>query len=268
MNRDDDQESPRSINRNFIASLSRGLSILEAVADCEEDIPLAALAKRVGLKKTSTWRLTHTLVQLGYLRQNPETRCFRLSPRVLAFGYAYFDGLDLKTLSTPFLSDLSGRLNETVNLAVLDGDQLVYIERIKTSQIININLHVGSRLALYNTSLGRALISEMPEAWLQGYIERLAKVPEALEYARKSGERLLNLLRETRQRGYALSDEEYVVGLRSVSSPIREKKGKIVAAANIAVPSSRVTISDLRRTFVPELLDTARKISAALGFRA
>lgn len=268
MNRKDDQKPPPSISRNFIASLSRGLSILEAVAECEEDVPLAALSKRVGLKKTSTWRLTHTLVQLGYLRQNPETRCFRLSPRVLAFGYAYFDGLDLKTLSTPFLNDLSRRLNETVNLAVLDGDQLVYIERIKTSQIITINLHVGSRLPVYNTSLGRALISEMPEAWLQGYIERLAKVPEAHEYARKSGEKLLDLLRETRQRGYALSDEEYVVGLRSVSSPIREKKAKIVGAVNIAVPSSRVTVPDLRRTFVPELLDTAHKISAALGFRA
>ncbi len=154
--------SPKTENdpdRNLISSFARGLAVLEAVAAHHEPIPLAALAEKVGMKKTSTWRLVHTLVRTGYVRQDPKTRTFRPSPRVLALGYSYFDGLDLKQLSAPFLQALAGQFNETVNLAVLDGDELVYIERLRTSQIITINLHVESRLPLYNTSLGRALIS-------------------------------------------------------------------------------------------------------------
>ena len=146
---------------NFISSLSHGLSVLEAIADSREDIPLAKLAALVGLKKTSAWRLVRTLVQLGYIRQDPVTKHFRPAPRVLALGYSYLEGLDLKQVASPFLRELSARVEETVNMAVLDGHELIYIDRVGTAQIINVNLHVGSHLPLYNTSLGRTLISEM-----------------------------------------------------------------------------------------------------------
>jgi IclR family pca regulon transcriptional regulator len=254
------------MERNFIASLSHGLSVLEAVADNSTDITLAALAKQVGLKKTSTWRLVHTLVELGYLHQDPHTRNFRPAPRVLALGYAYFDGLDLKQLSLPHLHELSARCNETVNLAVLDGDELIYIERVRTAQIVTINLHVGSRLPLYCTSLGRALICEMPPDWLLQYIHRVADDPKAQKYMKGDGKKFLNTLRETRERGFAINDEELVKGLRAISSPVRGRNSEIVAAVCISVPSSRVTAADLRRTFAPDLIATADKISFALGY--
>jgi IclR family pca regulon transcriptional regulator len=148
----------------------------------------------------------------------------------------------------------------------LDGDELVYVERIRTSQIITINMHVGTRLPLYNTSLGRALICEMPEEWLSEYMTRLKSDSSAQDYLRKKG--LLKLLQETRTLGYALNDEELVKGLRSVASPIRGASKEIVGAINIAVPSSRVTAADLKRNYVPELLSTAEKISMALGYRS
>ncbi|MGB8673705.1 MAG: IclR family transcriptional regulator, partial [Candidatus Acidiferrales bacterium] len=197
---------------NFISSLSHGLSVLEAVAESREDIPLARLAALVGLKKTSTWRLLRTLVQLGYIRQDPKTKQFRPAPRVLALGYAYLEGLDLKQVAAPFLRELSARVDETVNMAVLDGHELIYIERIGTAQIININLHVGSHLPLYNTSLGRALISEMSDDWLNQYIVRMSADPKAKEYFAENGKKLKKLLSETRRLGYALNDEELVKG--------------------------------------------------------
>jgi IclR family pca regulon transcriptional regulator len=254
------------MERNFIASLSHGLSVLEAVADNSADIPLAALAKRVGLKKTSTWRLAHTLVELGYLHQDPHTRNFRPAPRVLALGYAYFDGLDLKQLSLPFLHELSARHNEVVILAVRDEDEVIYIERVRTSQIVTINLHVGSRLPLYNTSLGRALIADMPGDWVAQYVRRLASDPKARKYVKSGGKKLMETLRETRERGFALNDEELVEGLRAIASPVRGRNAEIVAAICISVPSSRATVSELRRTFAPDLIATAEKISRALGY--
>jgi IclR family pca regulon transcriptional regulator len=264
----DRRHPPRSEDRAFISSLSHGLTVLEAVAQSENDIALTTLAKRVGLKKTNTWRLVHTLVRLGYLHQDSETRRLSPSPRVLALGYAYFDSLDLKQLAAPFLRELSARVNELVNLAIVDHDELVFIERVKTSsQVVNVNLRPGSHLPLYNTSLGRALISEMSLPWLRQYMSRLREDPYATKYIEDGGKKLLKTLSEIRERGCSISDNERIAGLRSVASPIRDKTSEIVAAVNILVPSTRVSLADLRRNLAPEVIKTAAKISAVLGHR-
>lgn len=253
--------------RQFVSSLAHGLAVLEALAEHGPEMGLDALARHAEQSKPTTWRLVHTLVSLGYVRQEPTTRRFSLAPRILALG-ASFEGMDLKELAAPFLRDLSARVGETVNMAVLDGMDLIYIERIKTTQVININLHVGSRLPLYNTSMGRALIAHMPDKWLRQYIARLKADPAARPYSERGGARLLAALRTARQRGYALNDEELAPGLRSVASPIWDSAGRVVAAINIAVPSARLSVRDLRGRKVPELLKTADAISTAVKLRA
>ena len=258
----------RPLDRSFISSLSHGLSVLEAVAECEHDIGLAELAERVGFNKTNTWRLAHTLVELGYVEQDPRTRNFRPAARTLALGYAYFDGLDLKQLSLPFLHQLFERHNETVILAVRNGDHLIYIDRLNSSQIVAVNRNVGARLPLYCTSLGRALISEMPDSWIEQYIQKIAGDSKTRKDDLASLKKLRRNLSETRQRGYALNDQELVKGLRAVASPIRDGTSEIVAGVCLAVPSSRATLSDLERIFAPDLVDAAGKISFALGYRA
>ncbi len=259
--------SASTLDRNLIASLAHGLSVLEAVGSYGDAITLAALAENVGLTKTSTWRLVHTLVHMGYVRQDPKSRTFTPAPRILSLGYSYFDSLDIKQLAIPFLQELSSHFNETVNLAILDGDELVYVERIGTAQIISVNLHVGSRLPLFNTSLGRALICEAPDEWVRAYLTRLADDPRAKEYLRTGKRPLIRLLEDTRRQRFSINDEELVKGLRSVASPLLDASGAIVAAAGIAVPSSRVTVAELRRDFAPQLLATAERISVALGYR-
>jgi IclR family pca regulon transcriptional regulator len=254
-------------DRSFISSLAHGLAVLEAVAESENDIPLTSLAKRVNLKKTNTWRLTHTLLRLGYLRQDPDTRRFSPSPRVLALGFAYFDRLDLRQIALPFLNDLSNRVREMVNLAILDGDELVFAERIKTSQVVNINLHPGSRLPLYNTAMGRALIFDMPQVWLRQYMARLRDDPRAAKYTQDGGRKLLKMLKDIQERGYAISDNERIDGVRSAACPIRDKSSQTVAAINVLVPSTRVSLIELRERLVPEVVETAARISTALGFR-
>lgn len=261
------KKSTRSTDRSFIASLSHGLSILETVADAKGDISLGELAKRAGFKKTSAWRLAHTLVELGYLHQDAETRNFRPAARVLTLGYAYFDSLDLKQLSLPFMREISAKYDETVNLAVRNGDELIYIERFDSSHIVSVNLHVGSRLPLFCTSLGRVLISEMDSAWLEEYVERIGNDTRAQKLVQPLGKKLISTLRAVRERGYALNDEELVKGLRAIASPIRDSSSKIVAAVCISVPSSRATMAELEEVFSPDLIETAHKISLALGYR-
>jgi IclR family pca regulon transcriptional regulator len=240
------------------------MAVLEAVADGGPSISLAALSRKVNKSKPTTWRLVHTFVKLGYVRQDPATREFSLTPHVLALG-TWFEGMDMKDLAGDFLRRLSTEIGETVNMAVLDGDRLIYIERVKTTQVVNINLHVGSSLPLYNTSMGRVLLAFMPDAQLRQYLARLAADPVGKKYSQHGSKRLLDILEETRRRGYALNDEELVSGLRSVAAPIWDSSDRLAAAINISVPSVRVSVRQLRVRYVPELLATATEISAALG---
>jgi len=251
--------------RQFIATLAHGLEVLEVLSGDGSEMTLAALSKRIGRTKPTTWRLVHTLVRLGYVRQDLETRRFAIAARVLALS-ACFDGMDVKEVAGPFLRQLSARVSETVNMAVGDDDHLIYVERIKTTQIININLHVGSRLPLYNTSMGRALLAYYSTDQLREYVARLNRVPAARKYTQNGNRLLFEVLAETRQRGFALNDEDFAVGLRSVAVPCRNADGRVVAAINIAVPSARVSLRQLRTVHAPELLKTAQEISTALGY--
>jgi IclR family pca regulon transcriptional regulator len=260
-------DEQRDRRRPLNASLAHGLAVLEALSQDRPEMGLTELAKRVGLSKPTTWRLVHTLVRLGYLRQDLDTKRFRLSPRILSLG-TLFEGMDLKDLAAPFLRDLSALLGETVNMAVQDGDHILYIERVKTSQVVNINLHVGSRLPLYNTSMGRALVAYMPGTWISEYLARLSGDPHARRYVEEEGRVLREALQQTRARGYALNDEDLVAGLRSVAAPIwRAGAALPVAAVNVAVPSARVSTRQLHERYAPELISTAAHISTALGWR-
>jgi IclR family pca regulon transcriptional regulator len=255
------------LDQDFVASLAHGLSVLEAVSQGPGSISLADLAKRVEMKKTSTWRMAHTLVQLGYLLQDPRTRNFSPSPRILSLGSSFLGNADVHDLAVPFIQGLSDRLNETVSLALRDGYEVIYSYRIQTNQILNVNLRVGSRIPLYSTALGRALILDMPEDWLGGYLEELRKDEKAREYTINDGRRLKKLLAEELKLGYSLNDGDLVKGLRAIACPLRDGSARIVASLCVVVPSSRASIAELRRYHARELLKCASEISHGLGYR-
>jgi IclR family transcriptional regulator, pca regulon regulatory protein len=257
------QKSSRSDNVN---ALTRGLLVLESFGiNGSSKLSLTEISKLTGLSKTTTFRLVRTLFHMDYMRQDEETQKYLLAPRVLSLGYSLLEGMDLTQLASPYLRELSAKCGETVNMAVVDRNELVYVERLKTQQIVNINLHIGSRLPLYNTSMGRALLAYKPEEWLRDYIRQLP--PEAKEQSQKNGRRLREILAEVRGKGYAINDEDLARGLRSVATQVRNHKGDVVAAVNIAVPSARVSRLELETRYAPLLLETARQIAAALGYK-
>jgi len=254
-------------DRNFIASLGRGFSILEAFDREHPRMGITDLSRKTGLSKSTVFRFVHTLSQLGYILPLSEENKYSLGPRVLNLGFSVLSGLELREIAQPYLLELSRQVKETVNLAILDGWELVYIERIKTQQIMNINLHVGSRLPLYNTAMGRVLSAFKKKEWIAQYINHLKKYPEAKEYWENNGLKLIKILEEVRKTGIALNNEELTPGLRSVAAPIRERGGEVVGAVNIAVSASLYSLQRLKRELVEPLRIKAQQISLALGFR-
>ena len=253
--------------RNFINSLARGLSILEAFDLANPRMGISDLSRKTGLSKSTVYRFVHTLRTLGYIIPVKDENKYTLGPKVLGLGFAVLSSLELTEVAQPYLMELSHNIKETVNLAVLDGWRLIYVERIKTQQILNINLHVGSRLELYNTAMGRVLAAFQEKDWLSGYLDYLQQIPEAEIYRKDGGKKLLKILEEARNNGFAINNEELTPGLRSVAASVRNREGKVVGAVNIAVSSSLYSLKRLKLDLISPLQNTAHAISEALGYQ-
>jgi IclR family pca regulon transcriptional regulator len=174
--------------------------------------------------------------------------------------------LDLRRVAIPYLEATSNEIGETVNLAILEGAEVVYIERIKTQQILNINLQVGSRLPAYCTSMGKAMLAYLDENQLEEILKKTDLVP----FTSRTIARKADLKREligVRVRGFAMNNEELSEGLRSVAAPVRNVKGEVIAAVNIAVPSIRISLKKMETVLAKKAMETAFKISSALGYQ-
>jgi IclR family pca regulon transcriptional regulator len=138
---------------------------------------ISELGRQLGLNRSTTHRYVATLAGLGYLLQDPVTRKYRLGPRVLDLGFSAINSMELREIATPHLQELSDATGHTVNMAILDGDDIVYIERVRCSQPgqreIDLNLHVGSRLPAYCTSMGKVLLAHLPDAERANVVTRV-----------------------------------------------------------------------------------------------
>ena len=246
---------------HFVQSLERGLAVIRAFGADTPSLTLSDVARATGLTRAATRRFLLTLGDLGYVRS--DGRYFELTPRVLELGYAFLSSLSLPEVAEPHLERLVAEVHESSSVSVLDGDDIVYVARVPTARIMRVSINVGTRFPAYATSMGRVLLSRLPEDELEAYLERVelkALSPRTLT----SREMLRVELAKVRSQGWALVDQELEEGLRSVAAPIRGRRGEIVAAMNISAHASRMTIDTARRALVPPLLATAARIEADL----
>ncbi len=250
-------------------SLVRGLAILSAFRSGRPLLGISELAREVGLTRSTVHRYVATLASLGYLEQDAITRKYRLGPRVLDLGFSAINSMELREISAPHLQQLSDETGRTVNMAILDGVDIVYIERCRTSQDgqreIDLNLHVGSRLPAYCTSMGKVLLAFLLDderERLLNEIDFSARGPNALSDRRS----LAAELRRVREEGLAVNNEELAYGLRSMAAPVRGQTGDVVAAINLAVHRSAASMDDLVARLGPKLKRAAGEISARIGY--
>lgn len=252
-------------------SLERGLAILSAFGSDRSTIGVSELSRELGLSRSTTHRYIATLTSLGYLQQDAETKRYRLGPRVFDLGFAAINSMDIREISVPHLQALSDATGFTVNLAILDGGDVVYIERCRTSRSgqreIDLNLHVGSRLPAYCTAMGKALLAFVPE-------DRFEEILDGVELVARGPNTITDRvalraeMERIRTMGVAVNNEELAYGLRSIAAPIRSSSGEVVAALNLAVHRSMVSIDDLIERYGPTVKRTADTISEEIGHRS
>ena len=247
---------------DYMLSLARGLAVIRAFGDGRTTLTIADAARSTGLSRAATRRCLHTLSVLGYVSGRRGT--FELTPAILALGYAYLGSASIARVAQPILERFSEEVHESSSLAVLDGDEIVYLARAATRRILSIGLSVGSRLPAAVTSMGRVLVTCSDAAARDAFVLRAA-LTRYTERTIVSREDLRRELDRVRARGYAIVDQELEIGLRSLAVPIRRPDGEVVAAINVGVHAGRADARALVRDFLPGLRLAAGKIQAAVG---
>ncbi|MGW5659454.1 IclR family transcriptional regulator domain-containing protein [Streptomyces sp. NPDC003758] len=247
--------SKQELGREFVESLARGLTVITSFGEGRSELTLTEVAEATGLARATARRALITLEHLGYVTVHG--RFFRLTPRVLGLGFPPLSRTTLSDIATPHLTALSDRVHESTSLAVLTGDDIQYTARVAPSRIMSVNITVGARLPAYATSLGRVMLADLPQPPLPepAPLTRLTVTDPA---------ELREVLERVRREGYALVDGELEEGLRSIAVPVRDRGGRVVAAVNVAMHSSRRTSEECLTDILPQLHATAARIEADL----
>ena len=254
-------DSARERNPDYVQSLERGLAVIRAFGPERPELRLSDVARETGLTRAAARRFLLTLVRLGYVRQNGST--FSLRPRVLELGYAYLSALSLPEVAMPHMETLVAEVNESSSVAVLDDLDIVYVARVPTRRIMTITIAVGTRLPAYATSMGRVLLAGLPPDALGDRLERVELEPLTPTTV-SSVKALRERIDEVREAGWAAVDQELEQGVRSAAVPVRDGTKTVVAALNVSVHATRMTMQGLRRDVVPRLKRTAEAIEVDL----
>ncbi|MHB8494300.1 MAG: IclR family transcriptional regulator domain-containing protein [Casimicrobiaceae bacterium] len=247
---------------DFVTALARGLAVLLALSDKRRHASISQVSHRTGIPRAATRRSLHTLVKLGFADVD-DARRFFLRPRVLSFSHAYLSASSMAVLAQPILDRLGETLREACSLAALDGDEIVYLARSRSSRIMSPALNVGRRLPAYCTSAGHVMLAQLPPDELDAYLAR-ARFHPYTEHTPNSPEKLLALLQAVRESGFAFASQQMEARLCTLAVPVRNAGGIYVGAINVILQGRLVGRSEMAERYFQPLHEAAMELGALL----
>lgn len=253
----------------YSQSLEAGLAILGCFTPDAPILGIANIADVLGMHRSTTHRYVITLVALGYLEQVAAGRKYRLTLGTTRLGMRTMNSISLQEHAHPLMRDLSQRTGYTVSVAILDGPAIQYVERVlgtRSERRRIIKIDVGSRLPAHCTAMGKLLLASLPAAPRRAILGELTLTktgPRTIT----SKSRLNQELREIREAGIAVSNEELLPGIIAIATPVRDTAREVVAAISMSADQSVIDLEALAGRLSPHLISTADRISARLGYR-
>lgn len=238
--------------RDFVAALESGLLVIEAFDQDRPRLSISEVAQRAGLTRAAARRHLLTLTALGYARQ--DGRLFALTPKVLRFGQSYMHSARLPRLLQPQLTRLALTLQEASSAGVLDHDDVIALAAATAGRVVSATLQPGTRVPAWCTANGRVLLAALPNDALTDFLARQVMLPLTPQTITQP-ERLRLEIERVRVRGYALVDQELELGLRTLSVPLRNYRGDVLAALNISAHAGRMRSEELLERCLPMLLE-------------
>ncbi len=249
------------LKRDIVAGLEKGLAVIEAFDQERPRLTISEVATRTGLTRAAARRYLLTLTHLGFVHQ--ERKMFALAPRVLRLAQSYLHSARLPRVVQPALTELANMLKEASAASVLDDTDIICIAATSAGRNVSATLQPGIRVPAYCTANGRVLVAALPEAeaeaWLSHQTLR-ALTPHTITRP----DRLRAELQRTRERGYATVDQEMELGMRTLAVPLSNWRGDTVAAINLTVHASRMSIEDLVVSGLPALRDAQARLKQLL----
>ncbi len=234
-----DRDLGKSGKAGLVQSLGRGLSLLDSLAESPDGISLSDVCQQVGLSVSTAHRLLTTLEQQGYVRCHPGTRRWSIGVQAFIVGSAFVKARDLLEIARPRMRSLMEQSGETVNLAVLDGGEAVFLAQVECRQMMRALAPPGVRVPLHCSGLGKALLAALPEVEVERIL-RQHGLPRLTPRTLTTIARLRSDLARTRERGYALDDQEHSIGLRCVAAAVFNEHGEQVGAVSLSGPVVRI----------------------------
>ncbi len=253
-------------DRDYIKSLEKAVRLISLISQNGSPLKLETLVRVSGMKKTSCFRILQTLTRTGFVGRDADTSGYFIGPKLISIGLSAFDRRGLRELALPFMKEIRRSTGTTVNLAILSGPDVIFVERLQSAHIIETNLRVGSRLSAHVSSLGKAILAYLPQTELEPILSQL-QFEKKTEKTITSIKALKQELREIRRRGFSLNNEELEKGLFGIAAPVRDYTGTAVAAMNISFPLVRHSRQEAIDKFCSLIQDACRKLSASLGFQ-
>jgi IclR family pca regulon transcriptional regulator len=247
---------------NFMTSLARGLIVIQAFTQQSPQMTISQLSIRTGLSRAAVRRCLYTLTKLGFAGAEDGSR-YSLRPRMLTLSQTYTASNMLSTAAQPILERMSAAHRESFSVATLDGDDIVYIARTSVTRVMAVDLHIGSRLPAYCTSMGRVLLAYLPTEQLEQYLARFTLTLHTTRTV-NTVDKLRLALRNVRRNGFALVDQELEVGLRSIAVPVYAPSGRVVATVNLSGNAPRLSTLEMQSRFLTPLRNAANELGIHL----
>ena len=243
-------------------TLAKGLKLLEAVAHSDGPRGVSELSRQLGMTRSNAHRLLKTLSALGFIRHDPLFGRYEATLRLFELGAAVVAHRDIRTVSQPLLLELRQAVGENVILSVLDGGEVVVLDRVEGTRTLRTYTPIGSRNPAHSTSAGKLLLAHAPEDVVEAALNKLEKFTTRTIVTRP---KLLAELARIRAQGYATAQAEWREDVGGVCAPVRKSDGVVVAALGVSGPVVRFRPSQIK-TYLPHLLATTQEISKRLGY--
>ncbi|MFC3941442.1 IclR family transcriptional regulator [Pseudomonas gingeri NCPPB 3146 = LMG 5327] len=246
----------------FASTLARGLEVIRAFRAGNPSMNLPEIAAATGMTKSAAQRFAFTLESLGYLRKDPQSKRYQLTPRALSLGFGFLQTDSLIDRATPYLHQLNRECHESCNLSEPDGHDMVFVARFPSHNQVMIPMPLGLSLPMYCTASGRAYLAYLEPGESHALLSAMPR-PQQTSATITDLDELSRVITRTREEGYCIIEGEYFLGDISLAAPILDAAGMPLGAINISVPASRWNLEDARRELAPALIHTAHAISSA-----
>lgn len=248
-----------------IQSLDRAFYIIDIIANSQEPLSLKEITDLSKLPKPTVYRILSSLELWGYVDQDGK-KGYKLGTKFMFLGSKVQDDLEIREIARPFLKRLNEETKETVFLGIMDKGRSLYVDKLDSHHSVRLFSKVGTRNFLHSTSLGKCLLSGLDDGAVIKVLEKYG-MPKITGNTITNPTEMLKQLKFVREQGYAYDEMENEEGVRCIAAPVKDHRGRVIAAVSISGPAQRLTKEMIEKNLKHKLLKTTLDISEALGYK-